>query len=103
MTVVQLTLIGKPGCHLCDEARDTIGRVRAELAGRGIDTGLEELDILQDPRLARRHSEDIPVVQIDGRRHAVWRVDPERLAAAIEKAAERAAPPTRLFSRRKPS
>lgn len=103
MTVVQLTLIGKPGCHLCDEARDTIGQVRAELAGRGIDTGLEELDILQDPRLARRHSEYIPVVQIDGRRHAVWRVDPERLAAAIEKAAERAAPPTRLFSRRKPS
>jgi glutaredoxin len=81
---VQLTLIGKPGCHLCDEARDAIARVRAELAERGIETALEELDILEDPQLARRHSEDIPVVQINGRRHAIWRVDPERLSAAGE-------------------
>ncbi|QBE49263.1 glutaredoxin family protein [Leucobacter triazinivorans] len=90
MTVVQLTLIGKPGCHLCDDARETIARVRAELAERGVATELRELDILADAQLARRHAEDIPVVQIDGRRHAIWRVDPERLSAAIEKAA---APP----------
>ncbi|WP_053385019.1 glutaredoxin family protein [Leucobacter celer] len=97
MTVVQLTLIGKPGCHLCDEARDAIARVRAELAERGIETALEELDILEDPQLARRHSEDIPVVQINGRRHAIWRVDPERLTAAVEKAAT----PTRFTPWRK--
>ncbi|WP_449280954.1 glutaredoxin family protein [Leucobacter sp.] len=97
MTVVQLTLIGKPGCHLCDEAREAIARVRADLAERGIETELEELDILEDPQLARRHSEDIPVVRINGRRHAIWRVDPERLTAAVEKAAA----PTRLAPWRK--
>lgn len=99
MTTVQLTLIGKPGCHLCDDARGTIERVRTELAERGIETSLDELDILQDPQLARRHSEDIPVVQINGRRHAIWRVDPERLTAAVEKAAQ----PTRLIPWRKQS
>ncbi len=87
MTNVRLTLIGKPGCHLCDDARDAIERVRAELAERGIPTTLEERDILQDEALARRHAEDIPVVQLNGRRHAIWRVDPEKLARAIEKAA----------------
>ena len=99
MTVVQLTLIGKPGCHLCDDARETIASVRAGLAARGIETELEELDILEDPKLARSHAEDIPVVQINGRRHAIWRVDPARLAAAVEKAAN----PTRLSPWRKQS
>lgn len=89
MTTVQLTLIGKPACHLCDDARAAIAQVRADLEAQGVETTLDELDILQDPALARRHSEDIPVVQVNGRRHAIWRVDPVRLAAAIEKAARR--------------
>lgn len=95
MTTVQLTLIGKPGCHLCDDARAAIAEVRDELGRRGIVTELTELDILRDEELARRHSEDIPVVQLNGRRHAIWRVDPARLSAAVEKAARR----PRLFSR----
>lgn len=95
MTNVELTLIGKPGCHLCDDAREVIAAVRGELSQRGIGTSLEELDILQDEQLARRHSESIPVVLVNGRRHAIWRVDPARLAAAVEKAARR----PRLFSR----
>lgn len=89
MRTVRLTLIGKPGCHLCDDAREVIERVRAELAAEGRPTELEELDILQDPALARIHAESIPVVQIDGRRHSIWRVDPGRLRASIERAAKR--------------
>ncbi|WP_336660221.1 glutaredoxin family protein [Leucobacter sp. USHLN153] len=84
---MHLTLIGKPGCHLCDDARETIEAVRSALASDGIETELEELDILQDPALARVHAEHIPVVQIEGRRHAIWRVDAERLTAAVTKAA----------------
>ncbi|GAA1627505.1 glutaredoxin family protein [Leucobacter chromiireducens] len=87
MRAVRLTLIGKPGCHLCDEARDVVERVRAEVAAEGVETELEELDILQDPALARVHAESIPVLQINGKRHAIWRVDPARLAPAIQKAA----------------
>ena len=86
---VQLTLLSKPGCHLCDDARAVIDRVRSSLRATGIDAALEEVDILGDPELARLHAEDIPVVLVNGRRHAIWRVDADRLAAAIERAAHR--------------
>ena len=95
MTTVQITLLGKPGCHLCEDAHETIVAVRAELAARGVETSLEELDILQDENLARRHSEDIPVVLVNGRRHAIWRVDPAKLTSAVERAAGRRRPPFR--------
>lgn len=84
---VSLTLLTKPGCHLCDDARAVVEAVRAEAAARSIDTVLEETDILSDPELARLHAEDIPVLFVAGRRHAIWRVDATRLAAAIERAA----------------
>ena len=85
---VALTLLAKPGCHLCDDARAAVEEVRASLGARGIATELEEIDILGDPSLARLHAEDIPVLLVNGRRHAVWRVDRDRLAAAVEKAAK---------------
>jgi hypothetical protein len=74
-----------------------IEAVRAEVAGRGIETDLEEIDILGDPRMARLHSEDIPVLLVNGRRHAIWRIDAARLTAALEKAAKRG-----LLSRGRP-
>lgn len=84
---VELTLLTKPGCHLCDDARATIERVRSEVEARGIATDLDERNILDEPDLARLHSEDIPVVIVAGRRHAIWRVDPAKLTRAIERAA----------------
>lgn len=86
---VQLTLLSKPGCHLCDDARAVIDLVRASLRTAGIETALEEVNILDNPELARLHAEDIPVVLVNGRRHAIWRVDADRLAAAIERATHR--------------
>lgn len=71
-----------------------IERVRSSLSA-SIETSLNELNILDDAELARLHAEDIPVVLVNGRRHAIWRVDEARLAAAIEKAAK-----PRLFARR---
>lgn len=92
---VAITLLSKPGCHLCDDARAVIERGRSSLSEKNIDTTLDEIDILQDEQLARLHAEEIPVVLLDGRRHAIWRVDEDRLTAAIEKAARR----PRLFAR----
>jgi glutaredoxin len=56
-----VTLYGKPGCHLCDDARAVIERVRAE---RGFE--LEEVDVSLDPVLHRRYGERIPVVALNG-------------------------------------
>ncbi|KUH36449.1 MULTISPECIES: glutaredoxin family protein [Streptomyces] len=73
-----VTLIGKPGCHLCDDAREVVARVCAE-------TGAvwEERDITADEELHRAYWEQIPVVLVDGEQHTFWRVDPARLRAEL--------------------
>lgn len=80
-------MLMKPGCHLCDEARVVIEATRDTLAPR-IHSVFEEVNILEDPELARRYAEDIPVVFVAGRQHAIWRVSSERLTQALEKAAK---------------
>jgi hypothetical protein len=74
----RVTLIGKPGCHLCDEAREIVARVTREL---GVDW--EERSILEDAELYERYWEQIPVTLVDGRPHDFWRVSEQRLRAAL--------------------
>lgn len=76
---VLVTLVGKPGCHLCDEARAVVVPVCDDLGAR-----FEELSVLDDPELADRYFEYIPVVLIEGEQHDFYRVDAGRLRAAIE-------------------
>ncbi|HXH33131.1 MAG TPA: glutaredoxin family protein [Plantibacter sp.] len=83
MSTVQLTLIGKPGCHLCDDARTVIDEVVAELPDGAPGITREELSILDDQELHDRHWEEIPVLLIDGRVHNYWRIDRDRLRAAL--------------------
>jgi len=59
--VTLVTLYGKPGCHLCDDARAVVDGVRADVGFE-----LAEVDITLDPVLANRLGERIPVVEIDG-------------------------------------
>ena len=74
----RVTLYGKPGCHLCDDARAVVARVCAELGEQYV-----EVDITTDPELVRRFGEEIPVTFVDGSQHDFWRVDARRLAAAL--------------------
>ena len=85
VTSARLTLIGKPGCHLCDAAREVITSVVAEL-GPGASVTVTELSIFDDPELEERYVEEIPVVLINDRVHNIWRVDPQRLKAALMEA-----------------
>jgi hypothetical protein len=82
---VALTLIGKPDCHLCDDARAVVDGVVAEIrrSGTGPEVAVEELSIADDEALRERYWEMIPVVLLDGRQHSYWRVDAERLTTAI--------------------
>ena len=70
----EIVLIGKPMCHLCDDARAIVAAVCAETGQRW-----SERSILDDAALYDEYWERIPVVLVDGRVHAVWRVDPEAL------------------------
>jgi hypothetical protein len=73
-----VTLIGRPGCHLCDDARAIVAEVCSELGARW-----EERDITRDAELHRRYWEQIPVVLVDGAQHDFWRVDRGRLRRAL--------------------
>lgn len=77
-TPARVTLIGKPGCHLCDDARSVVETVCAETGTRW-----EEQSIEDDPALFDEHWERIPVVLVDGRPHDFWHVDAARLRAAL--------------------
>jgi glutaredoxin len=89
-TTIDLALIGKSGCHLCDEARVTVnavvGAFRAEYTGvaRHIQVNLVEHDILVDEDLWNKYSEEVPVLLINGKVHNYWRIDPERLRGALD-------------------
>jgi Glutaredoxin-like domain (DUF836) len=76
----RITLLGKPGCHLCDDARTIVARVADELG-----VAWEERSILDDPALLARYAEEIPVVLVDGLQHTFWHVDEGRLRAALRR------------------
>jgi glutaredoxin len=76
----RVTLLGKPGCHLCDDARAVVLEVLADRP----EVAFEELSILDDAELLDRYVEEIPVVLIDDRVHTIWRVDAERLRRALD-------------------
>lgn len=80
MPVATITLIGKPGCHLCDDARAVIAGVLADRQG----VALVERSILDDPALHEQYWDEIPVVLLDGDVHTIYRVDAERLRAALD-------------------
>ncbi|MFF2632963.1 glutaredoxin family protein [Microbacterium sp. NPDC058021] len=76
-----LTIITKPDCHLCDVAREIVDAVVADFPEDRVEVA--EASILDDPALYEQWWEKIPVVLIDGRLHAHWRVSPDRLRAAL--------------------
>lgn len=74
----RITLLSKPGCHLCDEARTVIARVAAECGA-----GWEERDITASGEDMAEYWDKIPVTLIDGVQHDFWRVNENRLRAAL--------------------
>ena len=73
-----ITLLSRPGCHLCDEARTVISRVAADLG-----VPWEERDITQSERDRQDYWEMIPVTLINGVQHDFWQVSEKRLRAAL--------------------
>jgi glutaredoxin len=75
-----VTLYGKPGCHLCDDARAIVERVRAEHPFE-----LREVDVSLDPGLHREYGERIPVLELDGEELFEFHVDGPALARRVDK------------------
>ena len=77
----KLVLVSKPGCHLCDDAREVISEVLKDFP----DVSFEEKNMMDDQKLIDAYSEEIPVVLINGKQHSFWRVDSQRLSEALSR------------------
>ena len=82
---IELVLIGKPGCHLCQDAREVVEEVVAGFLASHPNAPItvSELNILEDEALQLKYSEEIPVLLINGNVHNYWRIDDERLKRAL--------------------
>ena len=70
----QLVLYSKPGCHLCEEMKGVLDRVRTRMPFT-----VREVDISTDPDLLARYGLEIPVLEIDGRKAAKYRITEREL------------------------
>jgi glutaredoxin len=75
-----ITIYGRTGCHLCEDALATLQSMQQEL-----NFEIKEILIDGDAELEKMYGEKIPVTQIDGEHHEFWRVDPERFRSCLEK------------------
>ena len=73
-----VTLYSRPGCHLCEDARAALERVRERAP-----FALVEVDIERDDALHRAYLERIPVVAVDGEELFEYFVDEATLAARL--------------------
>jgi len=63
-----LVLYGKPGCHLCDDARVALDQVVAERLAAGLPVpAIDERDILRDANWRARYADSIPVIALGDR------------------------------------
>jgi hypothetical protein len=76
--VARITLLGRPGCHLCDDARAVIERVAADVG-----TDWEERDITTSPDDMAEYGDKIPVTFVDGVQIDFWRISETRLRKAL--------------------
>jgi hypothetical protein len=86
-TKLNIALIGRSGCHLCDEASDALARVLGRFTSEypQAEFVVENLDIDSDPKLLEKYADEIPVLLLNGTQQSFWRIDEERLFAALER------------------
>ena len=74
--MIALVIYSRPGCHLCDEMKAVVTRVGASMAG---EVTIDEVDISTDADLEARYGLEIPVLTIDGKKAAKYRVGEQAL------------------------
>ena len=79
---MRLTIYSRPGCHLCDEMKSIVHRVIKYAAG--VEITVDEIDISTDRELLERYGIEIPVLMIDGKKVAKYRVSELELTRMVE-------------------
>ena len=78
--MTEITIYSRQGCHLCDDALNTLESMRKEL-----NFEIEVIDIDQDAELIKLYSDQVPVIHIDGQHHDFYKVDPTRFRSSLER------------------
>jgi len=76
--VTSLTLYSRPGCHLCDEMKALVARMGDEFP-----FVLQEVDISNDPQLEDLYGLEIPVLILEGKKVAKYRISEEELRRVL--------------------
>lgn len=79
--MIAVTLYSRPGCHLCDEMKAVVQRVTR---ASEVPMTIEEIDISTDPALEARYGLEIPVLLVEGRIAAKYRVTERELTRILE-------------------
>ena len=77
---LQIDIYSRPGCHLCDEAKDVVERVQ-----RRFPFDVRIINIEEDPQLERAYGTEIPVVFINGNKAFKYHVDEAELEKKVKK------------------
>ena len=78
--MTKVTIYSRQGCHLCDDALNTLESMRDEL---NFEIDVINIDI--NPELIKLYSDQVPVIHIDGEHHDFYKVDPVRFRSSLEK------------------
>jgi glutaredoxin len=76
--IMKIELLGKPGCHLCDEAKTVVESVCAQLHLPWVHMNLED-----QPELYAQYRDEIPVLLVDGRKLFKYRMDEKSLSKVL--------------------
>ena len=76
---VQIEIYSRPGCHLCDEAKEIVERVRGRIS-----FALSVINIETDPELEKMYGEQIPVVFINGNKAVKYHVNEAELEQKVK-------------------
>lgn len=74
----RITLYTRPGCHLCDQAKQALDGLRDQTGEQWT-----EVNIAGDIELEREYGERLPVIMLDGREHGYFRVEVDRLRSDL--------------------
>jgi len=82
---LQITVIGRHGCHLCEEAQNILAGVIARFAAENplIEYVIDDVDVDSDLELRDKYSDEVPVLLINGQQVAFLRFDAERIYARL--------------------
>jgi hypothetical protein len=73
-----VTVMSRVDCHACEVAKEEIGRICSEV---GATWSVEDVD--NDPELRAEYGDRVPVFLVDGAEHGYWKVEEDRLRAAL--------------------